>query len=341
MSRRVLALALVSLLPGAVSLAAQDSAATLARMERRLDSLRAVMAASDSAAQLMVRTDTVVVGPLRIATTPALRPDIQAAATAAWERLRERFGVGLAGAEIPTLPLGSTTDSQPVDTRVEVLARAIERLASLEVWGHQDSALVQWLGGHLPTDAAATAGDTLLAALVGTPAIPNAACIRGDTAACAVGLGLGQVRHSVEAWYAPEAWPGLVERDRNSPGSQGASERSACVDQGDLSACQAILSQHPPPPPVPLVGRALLTQLALQSGGPGAFERLVANPEAPLGDRLAVAGRQPLDSLLVRWLGAVRSGSPDGTPGRTSEFLIVLAWACPALLLSLRGSRCR
>lgn len=340
MSRQVFAPALVALLLGASSLAAQDSAATLARMERRLDSLRAVVAASDSAARLMIWTDTVVVGPLRIATTPALRPDVHLAATAAWERLRARFGAALAGADLPALPLGPATDSVPADLSVELVAEAIELMASQEVWGRQDSALVQWLR-NLPLDVAGALGDTLLTALVSTPAISNAGCIRGDVAACAVALGLGPAQHSVEAWYAPEAWPGLVERDRASLDPQWAPERSACVERGELAVCQAILSRRPPAPPLPLVGRALLTQLALESGGPGAFERLVANPDAALGDRLAAAARQPLDSLLATWLSVVRSAPPDETPARSSEFLIVIAWVCPALLLSLRGSRCR
>ncbi|HEX5005077.1 MAG TPA: hypothetical protein VFV65_07160 [Gemmatimonadales bacterium] len=341
MSRRVASAALGALLLGTASLAAQDSAATLARMERRLDSLRAVLAAADSTARSRVRTDTVIVGSLRIATTPALRPAVQRAAAVAWERLGVEFGGALSEASLPAMPVGSAAESLAGNVSAELLADALERTAARVVWGRQDSTLVRWLSGYLPADAAVADGSRILASLVGTPAIPNAGCLGGAMADCALALGLGAPPPSVEAWYAPAAWPGLVERDRGSLDSRSASRRADCIERADMEACRAVLSLRPPAPPVAPVGRALLAQLALESGGSGAFERLTSDPEATLGDRLASAARQPLDSLLAGWLRTVRHAPPSGAPAKGSELLIVLAWSCPALLLSLRGSRCR
>ena len=79
-------------------LGAQDSAATLRGMEVRLDSLRNVAARADSVRFRSFASDTVRVGELRIATSAALRPCVEAAAVEAWDSLASRYGASVTAA---------------------------------------------------------------------------------------------------------------------------------------------------------------------------------------------------------------------------------------------------
>jgi hypothetical protein len=83
--------------------------------------------------------------------------------------------------------------------------------------------------------------------------------------------------------------------------------RQRCMNTGDLSACRSVLTPARVLTPVGGLGRQYLVQLALESGGASAFERLTADTGVTLEHRLAAAAGVPIDTLLNRWGASLRA----------------------------------
>ncbi len=312
-------------------------------MEARLDSLRHLAAVADSAAFRSAATDTVVIGGFRIATSAALRPVVEVATGTAWDNLVARFGASIeAAGHLPVLQFGgpATVIPRAVDRRE--LARGLEGAAAQAIWRQQDSPLVTWLRGSFPVGA--TSVGLLLHIVDGiarTPAAPNPACLQGDTAACALALGLRLSADTLEEWYPPATWPRLAAMVEAPPSGREAWLQDRCVSAQDSVACRAVLVPTRLFPPVGAAGRQLLVELALDSGGHGAFERLTADSELTMERRLEVAARVPADTLLMWWAVAVRSAVPGSPAPHGGEFVLTLAWSAAVLAMALRGSRWR
>jgi hypothetical protein len=339
-SRGVLGLA--ALLVGAGPLAAQDSMAVLAQMQGRLDSLRRVAASADSVAYLRSAADTVVVGGLRISTSAALRPAVEAAAVEAWDSLFARFGPSISTREpFPIEQFGSPRVRIAGMPDPHEVARGFERSAANRFWQEQDAVLVGWLQGSFPSGPLDEEELVSLSArLAVVPARPNPGCLAGVVSDCATALGLGVGPDTLAAWYDSTAWPGLAWQSTESVPRSELTLRNLCSVHNS-SACREVLRREPMVSPVGAAGRRLLVQLALERGGSGAFGRLTADPAAPLARRLEAAAGVPLDTLLTEWIGVVRSAMPKGQRPDGTESVATLAWCSVLLLLALRGPRWR
>lgn len=344
MCRRWLAL-LVLLAPWGGSLAAQEPAAVLRRMEERLDSMQQGRALRDSLAFRASHSDTVVAGGLRIATSPRLRPLALAAAEMAWQSLVTRFGPSVAVQQaFPVTTFGSSGSTVPKRVRgrsVRELARGFERSGAQWIWQTRGADVLGWLRGNVPTGGISPAdvGD-LAAELLRTPARPNRACFAGDAQACATTLGVRLGADTLEEWFEPGTWPRLAGMIGGELNGLERVARQRCMDLGDLSACRSILTPARVLPPVGVIGRQYLVQLALESGGASAFERLTADSGATIEHRLAAAAGVPIDTLLDRWSASLRA-APRGPPASYQELLLGLAWSGLLLAMALRGSRWR
>ena len=341
MCRRRLAL-LALLAPWGGSLAAQEPATVLQRMEERLDSMQRVLDARASAAVLASSTDTVVAGGLRIVTSSGLRRMAQAGANEAWQNLVGQFGPSVAGrATIPAIQFGTARAAEPGDADIRQLARGFEQAAAQAIWRTQGAEVLNWLRGNVPTGGISPAevGD-LAAELLRTPARPNRACYAGETMACAAALGILVGADTLDAWFEPGTWPRLAGMVYGELSGLERVARERCMDLGDPSACRSILTPARVLPPVGVIGRQYLVQLALQSGGASAFERLTADTDATIEQRLAGAAGVPIDTLLSRWSASLRA-APRSPAASYQELLLGLAWSGLLLAMALRGSRWR
>jgi hypothetical protein len=342
MSSRQLLVALGAALFGAGPAAAQDSAAAIQRMAVRLDSLQGIVARAESAQYRSSVSDTVLVGALRIATSAALRPAVEAAAAEAWDSLFARFGPSISTREpFPIEQFGSPRARIAGMPDPHEVARGFERSAANRFWREQDAVLVGWLRGSFPSgplDEEELVG--LSARLAVVPARPNPGCLAGVVSDCATALGLGVGPDTLAAWYDSTAWPGLAW-GREAPDNWSKSGLRNLCSVGNYSACREVLPRGTIVAPVGASGRQLLVQLALETGGPGAFGRLTADPAAPLARRLEAAAGVPLDALLRRWIDVVRMAMPDGQRPNGAESAVTLAWCATLLLVALRGPQWR
>jgi hypothetical protein len=333
---------LVLLAPLGGSLAAQEPAAVLQRMEERLDSMQQARALRDSLAHRTDYGDTVVAGGFRIATSQRFRPLALAAGEEAWKSLVTRFGssVMVQGA-LPVTTFGGSRSTVPKRPRVEELARGFEQGGAQWIWQTQGAAVLGWLGGGVPTGTISPAdvGD-IAADLLRTPARPNRACYAGETMACAAALGIHLGTDTLDTWFEPSTWPRLAGMVYGELNGLERAARQRCMDQGDLSACRSILTPARVLPPVGVLGRQYLVQLAFESGGASAFERLTADPGVTIEHRLAAAAGVPIDTLLNRWSASLRA-VPRGPAAPPQELLLGLAWSGILLAMALGGSRWR
>jgi len=325
------------------TLAAQDQAAVLRRMEARLDSMHRVVELRDSAYARASTSDTVVAGALRIATSPRLRSLAQAAADQAWRRLEARFGASVAErADIPVLDFGGANSSAPLNADISVIARGFENAVSEEIWRQQDIVSMVWLRGNASYEESSASDRRIIAEeLVRTPALPNQACFLGDASACAVALGIRLGTDTLAQWYPPDTWPRLAALVGGQLTGLESIARQRCVSSGDTGACRTILTPVRLTLPVGVAGRRFLLRLALETGGVGAFERLTTHGDATLEERLSNAAGLPIDTLLTRWSAAIRAAPTRGPARPAWELLLGAAWTALLLAAVLGGSRWR
>lgn len=326
------------------SLVAQDSAATLRRMESRLDSMQRTMAERDSAAVRADISDTVVVGGLRIATSPRFRPMAQVAAVEAWAALQARFGLSVEdGVLLPPLRFGSSKSVVPEAPDLHALARGFESEASQVIWRARGAEVLAWMHGSAPVGTftpADIAGIT--EGMTRTPARPNRACLSGDAAACATALGVRLGADTLAEWYDPATWPRLAEMVGGRLRGFEEIARQNCIHRNDSTACRAILTPERVPLPVDIGGRQYLVQRALALGGPAAFSTLTAAGAAPISARLEAAAGIPIDTLVSRWSAAVRAAAPAGPAHPAYELFLAVSWSLALLLLiAARSGRWR
>ncbi|TFG46786.1 MAG: hypothetical protein E4H41_01180 [Gemmatimonadales bacterium] len=332
---------IVLLAVGAVPLAAQDSAATLLRMEARLDSLTRAAAVRRSAAARTRINDTVVVGGLRVATSAPYRLLVQAAADKAWRSLLTRFGPTVVEpAVIPVVPFGATGIPVRTPSAVAELAQMFERISAVAIWQQRDPPLTAWLRGNVPGDPV-TSRDlgSVAEQLAGRPARPNIACLQGDAPKCAAALGIGIGVDTLGEWYPPSTWPKLAFLIGGGLSRADLVSRQSCMNRGDLAACRSVLTPVRLLPPVGIEGRRYLVQLALEAGGDSAFHRLTQDTSLPIESRLAAAAGVPVRTLLVQWVAAVQRAMPRGPTDPLWESLVSMVWSIAILTLALRGSR--
>jgi hypothetical protein len=210
-----------------------------------------------------------------------------------------------------------------------------------------DQALADWLGSSLrPPLRARQDRAAVYVQLVTAPSQAARGCFLGEVARCEDALGLGDAASALERWY-PSAGErrALVTRSFAEFFNHGASAASlrACVGGSD-SDCAELLRSLPGsalPRPLAYDGRATLVHLALRFGGRDAYRRLLANPAAPMTDRLAAAAGVPVDSLVARWRAQVMASRPATVLLPTWAFAVALGWTAFFAACGLWSSRWR
>lgn len=352
---------LVALCVGAPPLWGQDS--LVVRLRARTDSLvgswRQAQGIADLADSLereraTAGRDTISVGALRIIANRSALP-LREAAARAWPAIDSLYGP--AAAELTLRPyLITAVDPDPAvrrsvlhvglelpwDLDVEATTRAL--LGSVPV-ALPDPALAEWLGTslrpsvNLPSERAA-----VYLQLVTAPSQVTRACFLGDIARCGDALGFGD--RELERFYPSSAerralvsgpFAGFFDRGANAEAFR------ACMAGNDGACTQLLRSLRAGALPKPLTqgARVTLVREALRLGGRDAYRRLLAEPAAPLADRVAAAAGIPVDSLMSDWRRSILAARPKPVTLPLWAFFTACGWMAFFAACGLRSSRWR
>lgn len=359
----------VAVLLASTDVVAQPSADVRAR-ERRLDSMLAhgqravavLRAWDDSVARTRARLDTVRVGGIRVLVTPLFRDLAERALRNAAARLDSMAG-SAARRLSTTLVLRQLRDTSPHRAALTLVLRSGAELE--RQWGLvNDSTLRRWFDNELlaqlneraPPAIRYWAGplgpDTVTAIswlhvrldLVSSDAVVARRCFAGDVAACSITLGLTPVSDPVLQWYDSTGRRRFVEAYLRRLGFRRSAAASAerCLEGSDAACTGAMreLVWSDRSGPATNEQRSTLARLAMQLGGPAAFDRILST-DVPIAELLAVTAQTSTDSLLRVWQARVRETrlpSQDVTWGIVGASL---AWILACGALSLRSTRWR
>ena len=300
--------------------------------------------------------DTIAVGSLRIVTDPSPLP-VRAAAERAWPVLDSLYGDAAqllaqhpyvirafdpdTNAPRPTVYVGLVV---PWDMSAATLARLLVANAPMPP---PDQALVSWLSGPLrPATRAAQDRTDVYLDLVTAPSTPARACYLGGLRDCRFALGLQSGGDALDLWYPGAAERrALVNRAFTDYFNHGANAPTlhACAAGAD-TACEALLRRLPAgslPSPLGAQARTTLVRVAMEMGGRDAYRRLVADPRAPMADRIASTANATLDEVIARWRHAILVSRPPSVALPWWAVSLALGWAAVFGVCALRSSRWR
>lgn len=341
----------------------QDS--LIAPLHRQADSLlsawrdaQRLAAVADSLEQVRATagSDTIAVGGLRIIANPSPLP-LREAAERAWPVIDSLYGS--AAEDLPRYPYIFRAVDPDSSVRRTVLHVGVEIPWDLDVRAtttvllttvtapHFDPALADWLGTALrPTLHPESERAAVFVQLVTAPSEAVRSCFLGDLARCKDVLQVGDSTGFLARWYVtPAEREALVTESFADYFARGATVPSLqrCRQHRD-DACTALLQSLPPgslPRPLAHAGRLLLVREALRAGGRDAYRRLVANPRAPITDRLSSAAGIDIDSLVVRWRNAALAARPKPLTLPWWAGFAALGWTVFFGFCALRSSRWR
>jgi hypothetical protein len=368
-----LALLLGSLLPATVhgqNRAALEARATLLRrdvaeLSRRVDR-------RDSLSHAALGWDSLRIGSLELHFAARDLPLVRAAAVRALDRIAPLLGApGARRLQIKIYPtsrdprtnaapdsgwhvdrFSSPRPGTPVTTSfveradsVAGLAAAIARIAPEALWAQADTSLLKWLNLPPQLQADSAALQAAYVALATRPERAARRCFVEELSACSAALGLLPPGTDLHTWYDATEMRALVKAvTGGGQQTRWSVEIRECVMSQDPASCDRLLALHNPlslPTPLGGAARGALVALALQSGGSGAMDRLLATPAAPLTARLASAAAQPYDSLLSRWRAAVGRARPEPVGPGVAPTITAFGWTALLLGLALGGTRWR
>jgi len=367
-----LLLACVALVAQKSPLAAQEIRA----QEARVDAVRVLIrraeaierAFRDSMERATNELDTVLVPPLRLLVAPGVRSRTARVAVPAAEQLSRRLGsVALQlnqdwivvrpffrSRNIDTLTVGSKGERN--STVVEGLWGAVDD-STLSLWIRltaSDLFARRLLGAQLLAWSRSSAGaglalDTVVdrewVALrfdfVETPAVVSRRCFNGDIGACMSALELTPTSDPALEWYDAAGRYEYVHANwvARSADREGARRCADGDDASCLSVMRILFRDHPPHPD-PVAARMTLVRLAIQLGGVGAYDRLLATPGQP-SERLAATARVPIESIVRVWLQRTREARVASDSLSVQIAVGSIAWILACGALALRSSRWR
>ena len=347
----------------APQLAAQ--ATSMDRLQRRSDSLAAEWRSANAIAlvadslereRAIGLRDTIAVGALRIIANRSPLP-LRQAAELAWPVLDGLYGSAAqalithpyyilaidpdTSAPRPAVRVGFNV---PWNLGVNDLTALLLANVPMEP---PDAALLTWLGAPLrPRILAGREFAAVYVQLVTAPSGLARQCFVGDISSCRSILGLDRSPDSFMHWYStPGERRAILRRSFteyfNRPATVGTWR--ACVAGAD-SACIELLRTLPTntvPPPLGDDARHLLVHTVLRIGGPESYQRLLADPNLALDDRLSHAAGISVDSVVARWRAGVIAGRPTPVALPRWGALAAVGWILVFGGCAMRSSRWR
>jgi hypothetical protein len=309
--------------------------------------------------------DTIRVGPLRIATPPGQKE----LATEVVEEVWEAYQPLIRGSEDVLLPHIFVFR---YGWRMDGMFLQGERVHSVEInrrWGRgalEDKVrdgIGQALLAELPQKASKLRtwiGHASLTPpldwpwiyreLASTPSKAVEGCYQGDLPMCWGAFGLSETEDGWLGWYSPEERRLLVEgsfpnsrfRERYQlPLRKRDLLRHGCVELEADAACIELLSEWAGRIPLQTQARASLVAEALIQGGEGAFSRLLADPEAPIKDRLIYTSGLSEETLIARWREKALDAEPSVQADLIRAPFSLLFWLLLLLFFAARSTAWR
>lgn len=341
----------------------QDRAALQRHADRLLSAYQhavAIAARRDTVRSAQVPVDTIRVGGLRIVAVPSVAGRARAGADSAWVELAEMFGGAAQALDRLTLvinvfgqpegdirtPSPAAYVNAPQDADADVLRHALVSQGANQMSQRQDSTLRDWLRGTLlPPLRASGRFDVVYENLATSPFSKPQACFVGDRAACRAALGLTE-QDPIVAWYD------AIDRRRLAATWSDFARRTGhpavvrCAEGASDSVCIAALRELPAAvrlgePPLSGGDRVSLAAMALDVGGPGAYDRLLAARGQPIADRLAAAARLDADSLIGVWRARVIAARPHTLAFQPRAAWAAVLWGTLLGFMALRSTRWR
>jgi hypothetical protein len=366
------------LLAACVALVAQESplgAQEIRAQEARVDAVRVLIQRAeaiervfrDSMERATNGLDTVLVPPLRLLVAPGLRSRTARVAAPAAEQLSRRLGSVASQLNQDWIVVKSVrrdnNDTVTLGLKGERNGTVVERLwgvvddSTLSHWIHDNASDLfarRLLGAHLLAWSRSSAGaglalDTVLARewvalrfdFVESPTVVSRRCFGGDIAACMSALELTPTSDPALEWYDAAGRHEYVYANWVARAADRAGARR-CSD-GDDASCLSVLRnlfRDHQPHPDPVAARMTLVRLAVQLGGVGAYDRLLATTGEP-SVRLAATARVPIDSIVRVWLQRTREARVASDSLSVQIAVGSIAWILACGALALRSSRWR
>ena len=227
--------------------------------------------------------------------------------------------------------------SRPLATS-RLIADRLLAWVSPAIHGHADEPLRQWMPQPY-TPALLRANLTALyVELATSPWHTARKCFTGDLGACQLALGISGT-DQVTDWFDATDRRHYVQQYLGRPDFY-----RECISGGDDVKCLAVMRLDPRAtvyPPLSLTARQLLLAMAVDTGGPAAFDRMLAAGTQPLAARLAVASRLPIDSLVGRWRSRIVAARPQTIAADALAAWTAVAWGVLLIAAALRSSRWR
>ncbi len=152
-------------------------------------------------------------------------------------------------------------------------------------------------------------------------------CAAGSIVRCESALGLTDATDPLSEWYSKADLRVLVSRlpvPINEPPDR-KSMRVRCLTGAAPELCELLEREQVVPRPVVLDARRTLIGLALELGGPHAYDRLIAS-RGTVTEILATTSGVSVDELVTQWRNRVLAASPDRVRPRVLEATTILAW---------------
>jgi hypothetical protein len=220
----------------------------------------------------------------------------------------------------------------PITARPTQIADRLSMFVEQFALQSVDSSLAAWIMvGRLPLRPTSdeNAHDVYIE-VAANESIATRRCRAGDMGACLDVFGLdSSAGRRLDRWYAPEDYRSLLRHV--APPRDDSSVVAAwlrCREDRDQGAC--VVAAHALPDstiPFPLSANArlMLVREALELGGAGGYDRLVA-PNASVRARIESAAGKPIDVVVNRWRGRVEAARPNPMKVRAGATIASLGW---------------
>lgn len=298
--------------------------------------------------------DTIRAGALVVYATPEFRARARIAADSAWLMVTRIFGgsAALAGGTPVLLQFSARRDSAslegvvngvpvelPAGTPVVQVTRGLLDVIGPAIYGHADAELKRWLPWIYGDTIIRLNLEAVYEELATSPWSASRGCFGGNLVACRLALGITAVDPAT-GWYDATDRRNYVAHVLLSPSTAARD----CIREGDDQACIASLKRAPggsPEPPLGAQARQLLVALAINSGGPEAYDRLVERAGEPLETRISAAAGVPIDTLVHRWRTRIIAAQPQTVAADSRAAWAAVAWGVLLMGIALRSTRWR
>lgn len=278
---------------------------------------------------------------------------LRAAADRAWHILSTTYGGAAAPLVAQPIHISVIFSERQVVTNgrrvphkvtVDELARTLIGMAGQS---KVDARLARWLGNtvHPVLDTVMERG-AVYVQLVTAGSAAATACFNGALAGCAAALQLSEDSLFYLTVYDARQRRGSVAgaRSREFLDPTDRATYIRCVDDRVDSACVDFLRGLPPqqiPQPLTFQARNLLVSTAEAMGGPGAYDRLVADTTAPIVTRLERAANAPVDRIVGAWRAQIVAARPLATQVPMGDAAVALGWVGLIAFGAVRSTRWR